>query len=127
MEQKITLEISQIAIQEPKTFLSKWYQNHKYLEKNHNSFFKNFCGKNPTYYIYCISVSALSVSVLADMKNVISVFDRYRPIRKLSVSGFISIGRYEKKLISRALSGVVTGQNDGSWCYYFLECIDAFL
>ena len=30
------------------------------------------------------------------MKNVISVFYRHRPIRKLSVSGFIGIGRYEK-------------------------------
>ena len=57
-------------------------------------FLQNFCGKNPTYYIYCILVSALSVS--ADMKNVISVFYRHRPIRKLSVSGFIGISRYEK-------------------------------
>ena len=32
MEQKITLEMSQIAIQEPKIFLSKWYQSHKYLD-----------------------------------------------------------------------------------------------
>ena len=37
------------------------------------------------------------------MKNAISVFYRYRPIRKLSLSGFIGIGRYEKKLIGRTL------------------------
>ena len=32
------------------------------------------------------------------MKNFISAFYRYRPIRKLSLSGFIGIGRYEKRL-----------------------------
>ena len=37
------------------------------------------------------------------MKKLISVFYRYWLIRKLSVSGFISIGRYEKKLIGRTL------------------------
>ena len=37
------------------------------------------------------------------MKNFISVFYRYRPIRKLSLSGFIGIGRYEKKLIGDAV------------------------
>ena len=64
-------------------------------------FLQNFCGKNPTYYIHCISVLALSVS--ADVKNVISVFYQYWPIRKLSVSGFIGISRYEKKLIGCTL------------------------
>ena len=59
-----------------------------------------------SYYIYCISVSVLSVSVSADMKNAISVFYRYRPIRKLSLSGFIGIGRYEKKLIGHTLLDV---------------------
>ena len=44
-----------------------------------------------------------SLSVSADLKNIISVFYRYRPIRKLSLSGFIGIGRYEKKLIGRTL------------------------
>ena len=38
-----------------------------------------------------ITVSVLSVS--ADMKNFMAVFYRYRPIRKLSLSGFISNGR----------------------------------
>ena len=47
---------------------------------------------------------SLSVSVSADMKNCISVFYRYRPIRKLYLSAFIGIGRYEKKLIGRTLS-----------------------
>ena len=37
------------------------------------------------------------------MKKLISVFYRYRPIRKFHLSGFISIGRYEKKLIARTL------------------------
>ena len=66
-------------------------------------FLQNSCGENPTYYIYCILLLALSV--LADMKNVISVFYQYRPLRKLSVSGFIIIGQYEKKLISHTNSG----------------------
>ena len=48
-----------------------------------------------------IIVSVLSVS--ADMKNFMAVFYQYRPIRKLSLSGFIGIGRYEKKLICRTL------------------------
>ena len=56
-------------------------------------------GENVVYYIYC-----MSVSLSADMKNIISVFYRYRPIRKLSISGFIGIGRYEKKLIGHTLS-----------------------
>ena len=64
-------------------------------EKNHNSFFTKFFGKNATYYIYCISVSALSV--LADMKNVISVFYWYQPIRKLSVLGGILILRRQPR------------------------------
>ena len=41
----------------------------------------------------------VSVSVLADMKNYISVFYLYRPIRKLYLSAHIGIGRFEKKLI----------------------------
>ena len=48
-----------------------------------------------------ITVSVLSVS--AGMKNFMAVFHQYRPIRKLSLSGFIGIGRYEKKLIGRTL------------------------
>ena len=48
-------------------------------------------------------VYRLSVSVSADMGKFISVFYRYQPIRKLSVSGFIGIGQYEKKLISCTL------------------------
>ena len=49
MEQKITLEMSQIAIQEPKIFLSKWYQSHKYLDmkKSQFLFYKIFVGKIP--------------------------------------------------------------------------------
>ena len=43
------------------------------------------------------------VSLSADMKNAISVFYWYRPIRKLRLSGFIGIGRYEKKLIGLTL------------------------
>ena len=105
MEQKITLEMSQIAIQEPKIFLSKWYQSHKYLDmRKITIFFTKFLWEKshiPTYNIHCILVSALSVS--ADMKNVISVFYRYWLIRKLIVSGFIGINRYKKKLISRTL------------------------
>ena len=64
---------------------------------------KIFFGKNVIHYIYRISVSVLSVTLSSDMKNFISVFYRYRPIRKLSLSGFIGIGRYEKKLIGRTL------------------------
>ena len=37
------------------------------------------------------------------MKNVILVFYRYQLIKKLSISGFIGIGRYEKKLIGHTL------------------------
>ena len=58
---------------------------------------------NVIHYIHWISVLVLSVSLSAYMKNAISVFYRYRPIRKLSLSGFIGIGRYEKKLIGRTL------------------------
>ena len=108
MEQKIILEMNQIAIQGPKIFLSKWYQSHKYLDmkKNHNSFFTKFFGKNATYYIYCISVSALSV--LADMKNVILVFYWYRPIWKLSLSGFLDL---KKKIIKgERVRGWVSGR-----------------
>ena len=53
---------------------------------------------------------SVSVSLSADMKKLISVFYRYRPIRKLSLSGFIGIGRYEKKLISRLLHWCLTNQ-----------------
>ena len=49
----------------------------------------------------------VSVSVLADMKNCISVFYRYRPIRKLYLSAHIGIGRYEKKLIVCSLSQMI--------------------
>ena len=70
-----------------------------------------------SYYIYCISVSVLSVSVSADMKNAISVFYRYRPIRKLSLSGFIGIGRYEKRLIGRTL----TIQHTSSLCHIHIH------
>ena len=41
--------------------------------------------------------------ISADMKNIISVFYRYRPIRKFHLSAFIGIGRYEKNLIGRTL------------------------
>ena len=54
--------------------------------------------------IYVISVSVISVSVSADMKKLISVFYRYRPIRKFHISGFIGIGQYEKKPIGRTLT-----------------------
>ena len=49
MEQKIILEMSQIAIQEPKIFLSKWYQSHKYLDMKKITipFLQKICGKNP--------------------------------------------------------------------------------
>ena len=57
-------------------------------------------------YFYCTFVrntTAFFISVLADMKNIISVIYRYRPIWKLNLSrnlsSFIGIGRYEKKLI----------------------------
>ena len=67
-------------------------------------------------YFYCVFIRiitiysiSVSVSVSANMKNVISVFYRYRPIRKLSLSGFIGIGRYEKKLISRTLAKSISG------------------
>ena len=61
-------------------------------------FLLHFCGKNLLLYLLFI------VSVSADMKNAISVFYWYRPIRKLRLSGFIGIGRYEKKLIGRTLA-----------------------
>ena len=67
-----------------------------------------FWKKCHTLYLLYISVLVLSVSVSlslsADMKNFIPAFYRYWPIRKLSLSGFIGIGQYEKKLISRTLS-----------------------
>ena len=50
-----------------------------------------------------LSVLVLLALLSADMKNAISVFYRYRPIRKLSLSGFIGIGQYEKKLIGHTL------------------------
>ena len=40
---------------------------------------------------------------------------RYRPIRKLSLSGFISIGRYEKKLIGRTLDSTIIMPNPNAW------------
>ena len=55
---------------------------------------KYFWKKCHTLYLL---VSVLSVSLSADMKNFILVFYRYRPIRKLSLSGFIGISRYEKR------------------------------
>ena len=67
---------------------------------------KIFFGKNVIHYIHYISVM---VSLSADMKNAISVFYWYRPIRKLRLSGFIGIGRYEKKLIGHAL-GILDAQ-----------------
>ena len=50
-----------------------------------------------------MSVLVISVLVSADMKKLISVFYRYRPIRKFHLSGYIGIDRYEKKLIGRTL------------------------
>ena len=44
-----------------------------------------------------------SVLVIGRYENFISLFYQYRPIRKLSLSGFIGIGRYEKKLIGCTL------------------------
>ena len=44
---------------------------------------------------------------------------RYRPIRKLTLSGFISIGRYEKKLIGRTLICLVNPQY-GSWVFHYI-------
>ena len=58
------------------------------------------------------------------MKKLISVFYRYRPIRKFHISGFIGIGRYEKKLIGRTLY-----EKASSWMLYFKkeeEGIDLF-
>ena len=51
------------------------------------------------------------------MKKIISVFCRYRPIRKLYLSAFIGIGWYEKKCIGRTLdqpttSFLITFQNN---------------
>ena len=64
-----------------------------------NPFLFHICEKNTIYYIYSISVSlSVSLSVSADMKNIISVFYWYRPIRKLSLSGFIGIGHMKKSL-----------------------------
>ena len=61
---------------------------------------KYFLEKMP--YIIFI-VYRYSVLLSANMKNAILVFYWYWPTRKLSLSGFISIGRYEKKLIGRTL------------------------
>ena len=55
---------------------------------------------------YSLSVS---VSVSADMKNCISVFYRYRSIRKLYLSAHIGIGQYEKKLIVCSLPAPSVG------------------
>ena len=55
-----------------------------------------------TYSIYQGTTDTVSVS--ADMKKLISVFYWYRPIRKLYLSAFIGIGRYEKRLIGRPLA-----------------------
>ena len=59
-----------------------------------------------------LSVSALLVLLSANMKNAISVFYRYR----LSLSDFIGIGPYEKKLIGRTLllSLVITNSENSS-------------
>ena len=85
-------------LKKPKTFHSK-LETLRY-ETIPITFHYNFVG-GKLYII--LSVSVLSVSVSADMKIIISVFYRYRPIKKLSLSGFIGIGRYEKKLIGRTL------------------------
>ena len=59
--------------------LKIWYQSYKCLRQE-----KVFFRKNAIHYIYYISVSVsvLSVSLSADMKNFILVFYRYRPIWK---------------------------------------------
>ena len=57
------------------------------MKKNHSKFF--------------ISTYRYRLSVSADKQKIISVFYRYRPIRKLNLS--VLIGRYEKKLIDRTL------------------------
>ena len=41
--------------------------------------------------------------VSADKEKIISVYYRYRPIRKFNLSVIIGIGRYEKMLIDRTL------------------------
>ena len=53
------------------------------------------------------------------MKNFISVFYRYRPIRKLSLSGFIGIGRYEKKLIGHTLKQMLQFFLIKGWMTFF--------
>ena len=62
-----------------------------------------------------MSVLVISVLVSADMKKLISVFYRYRPIRKFHLSGFIGIGRYEKKLIGRTLGSTNRGNHNTSY------------
>ena len=47
---------------------------------------------------------SVSVSVSADMKKILSVIYRYRPITKLDLSVAIGIGRYGKSHIDRTLS-----------------------
>ena len=39
-----------------------------------------------------MSITVLVLSVSADMKNFMAVFYQYRPIRKLSLSGFMGMG-----------------------------------
>ena len=60
---------------------------------------------------------AISVSLSADMKKLILVFYRYRPIRKLYLSAFIGIGRYEKRLIGHPLRYPDVGKN---WWKYLI-------
>ena len=43
------------------------------------------------------------LSVSADKEKKISVYYRYRPIRKFNLSAIIGIGRYEKMLIDHTL------------------------
>ena len=68
------------------------------------------------FHKFYISTYRYRLSVSADKWKMLSVFYRYRPIRKLNLSVLIGIGRYEKKLIDRTLSKIP--HHEETWCLH---------
>ena len=85
------LEMSQIAIQGPKIFLSKWYLlSHKYWDmNNHNTFFTRFLWKK-SHILYLLHVGFSIIGIGRYEKShidILLVFYRYQPIRKFECIG----------------------------------------
>ena len=85
--------------------------------KNHNSFLQSFCGKNPTYYIYCISVSRHY-----PYRLIWKMSYRYLSVsadKKIEYIGLYWYGPIWKKLIGRTLKQMLQFFLIKGWMTFF--------